>query len=151
MKIDRAQGNIIDKSFKKDSKVYLLDNDKLKFSLEENSLKSNPNKIIYLPNENGDYEKFEINNTKLLSKELSIKYPDIKTFVGLSKERSEVKVRITITNKGLSYWLRIPDSDDYFFQPVRNKKDMHYGYSNSNLINNQFNCKTEFIKNKLFK
>ena len=26
-----------------------------------------------------------------------------------------------------------------------------YGYSNSNLINNQFNCKTEFIKNKLFK
>jgi len=151
MKIDKVQSDLIKKNLQNNSKLYSLDKEKFRINFNKNTLKSNFNKTIYLPNENGEYEHFEISRTKLLSKKLSVKYPDIKTFVGVSKKRKNVKARITISNKGLSYWLRIPNSDDYFFQPVRNKKDIHYGYSNSNFINNNsLNCKTELFKNKLF-
>jgi subtilisin-like proprotein convertase family protein len=151
MKIDKVQSDLIEKNLQNNSKLYSLDKEKFKINFSKNTLKSNFNKTIYLPNENGEYEHFEISTTKLLSKKLSAKYQDIKTFVGVSKKRKNVKARITISNKGLSYWLRIPNSDDYFFQPVRNKKDIHYGYLNSYFINNNsLNCKTELFKNKLF-
>ena len=129
MKIDKVQSDLIEKNLQNNSKLYLLDKEKFRLNFNKNPLKSNFKNTIYIPNENGEYEHFEISTTKLLSKKLAIKYQDIKTFVGISKRRKNVKDRITISNKGLSYWLRIPNSDDYFFQPVRNKKDIHYGYS----------------------
>ncbi len=150
MKVQKLKPDLIEKNLENNSKLYLLDQEKFRLIINKNSLKSNINNTIYLPNESGEYEDFEISKTKLLSKKLSFKYKDIMTFVGISKKRNNVKARITVSNKGLSYWLRIPDKDDYFFQPVRNKKGFHYGYLKSNVINqNNLNCKTELLKNNL--
>jgi len=150
MKVQELKSDLIEKNLQNNSKLYLLDKEKFILNINKNALKSNINNTIYLPNEKGEYEHFEISKTKLLSKKLSFKYKDIMTFVGISKKRNNVKARITFSNKGLSYWLRIPDKDDYFFQPVKNKKGFHFGYLKSNIINqNNLNCKTELLKNNL--
>ena len=150
MKVQELKSDLIEKNLQNNSKLYLLDKEKFILNINKNGLKSNINNTIYIPNEKGEYEHFEISKTKLLSKKLSLKYKDIMTFVGISKKRNNVKARITFSNKGLSYWLRIPDNDDYFFQPVKNKKGFHFGYLKSNIINqNNLNCKTELLKNNL--
>ena len=144
MKVDKANSSLKGINLQNNSKLYLLNEEKFRFNFNKNTLKSNFKNEIYIPNEKGEYEHFEISKTQLLSNRLSIKYKDIKTFVGVSRKRKNVKARITITNKGLSYWLRIPNKEDYFFQPVRNRKGLHYGYSDSNETNqNGLNCKTK--------
>ena len=150
MKVDKANSSLKGINLQNNSKLYLLNEEKFRFNFNKNTLKSNFKNEIYIPNEKGEYEHFKITKTQLLSNRLSIKYEDIKTFVGVSRKRKNVKARITITNKGLSYWLRIPNKEDYFFQPVRNRKGLHYGYSDSNETNqNGLNCKTKDLKNKI--
>ena len=150
MKVDKANSSLNGINLQNNSKLYLLNEEKFKFNFNKNTLKSNFKNEIYIPNEKGEYEYFEISKTKLLSKTLSLKYQDIKTFIGVSKKRKNVKARITVTNKGLSYWLRIPNKEDYFFQPLKNKNGLHYGYSDSNETNqNGLNCKTKDLKNKI--
>ena len=119
MKVDKANSSLNGINLQNNSKLYLLNEEKFKFNFNKNTLNSNFKNEIYIPNEKGEYEYFEISKTKLLSKTLSLKYQDIKTFIGVSKKRKNVKARITVTNKGLSYWLRIPNKEDYFFQPLK--------------------------------
>ena len=70
MKIDKVQSDLIEKNLQNNSKLYLLDKEKFRLNFNKNPLKSNFKNTIYIPNENGEYEHFEISTTKLLSKKL---------------------------------------------------------------------------------
>ena len=100
MKVDKNNKSLKGINLQNNSKLYLLNEEKFRFNFNKNTLKSNFKNEIYIPNEKGEYEHFEITKTQLLSNRLSIKYEDIKTFVGVSRKRKNVKARITITNKG---------------------------------------------------
>ena len=49
---------------------------------------------LILPNEKGDFESFNIIPSRVLSSELQSKYPEVKTYLGKSNDRRNVKVRL---------------------------------------------------------
>ena len=92
--------------------------------INEKSLK----KEIILPNENGEDEVFEIVPVPLLSKTLSEKYQNIKTYTGVSKTRPKVRLRLSTQPNGINAWIQFDDGSDYFIQPVNGKQQLHFTY-----------------------
>ena len=103
---------------------------------------------IRLPNEKGEEEIFILTPTSLLSKSLSAKYPNIKTFKGVSKSRPAVKLRMSTKQDGINAWIKINNGNDFFIQPVRGEKKLHFSYikTKNDLANSLF-CKTEATSN----
>ena len=102
------------------------------------------NNEIILPNEKGEEEVFELIPVPLFSKSLVLKYPNIKTYKGFSKNRPEVKVRITITPDWISAWLQFENKPDFFIQPVKGEKRLHFSYQKTNInLSNPLVCKTK--------
>ena len=79
-------------------------------------------KEIRLPNEKGEEEIFILTPAPLLSKDLSAKYPQIRTFKGVSKSRPNVQLRMSTKIDGINAWIKINDENDFFIQPVRGEK-----------------------------
>ena len=105
---------------------------------------------IRLPNEKGEEEIFILTPTSLLSKSLSAKYPNIKTFKGVSKSRPAVKLRMSTKQDGINAWIKINNGNDFFIQPVRGEKKIHFSYiKTKNDLANPLFCKTEATSNKL--
>ncbi len=104
---------------------------------------------ISLPNETGKEEIFQIKPVPLFSEKLSKKYPEIKTFKGVSKTRKDVQVRLSTQQGGINAWIHFKSSPDLFIQPVKGNKNLHYSYLKRKEFNssNLF-CKTEVQKNK---
>ena len=73
MKVDKANSSLNGINLKNNSKLYLLNEEKFRFNFNKNTLKSNFINEVYIPNEKGEYEHFEISKTQLLSKKLSMK------------------------------------------------------------------------------
>ena len=59
---------------------------------------------ITLPNEKGEEEVFEIEPTPLLSKYLAEKYPNLKTYKGISKTRPNVRLSLSTQYEGINGW-----------------------------------------------
>ena len=105
---------------------------------------------IRLPNEKGEEEIFILTPTPLLSKSLSAKYPNLKTFKGVSKSRPAVKLRMNTKQDGINAWIKINNGNDFFIQPVRGEKKLHFSYiKTKNDFANSLFCKTEATPNKL--
>ena len=99
---------------------------------------------MYLPNEKGEEELFVLTPIKVLSKTLQLKYPNIKTYTGFSSLRPEVRLRLTHTSKGISAWMHIENGPDFFIQPFKGQKNLHFAYLKMNRdSSNPLFCKTE--------
>ncbi len=105
---------------------------------------------IRLPNEKGEEEIFILTPTPLLSKDLSAKYPNLKTFKGVSKSRPDVQLRMSTKLDGINAWIRINNGNHFFIQPVKGEKKLHFSYIKSkNDLTNRFFCKTKVDVNNL--
>ena len=105
--------------------------------------KKTKNEII-LPNEKGEEEVFEIEPTPLLSKHLAEKYPNLKTYKGISKTRPNVRLSLSTQYEGINGWLQFENAPDYFIQPVRGVEKLHYTYlKNKKDSSTPLFCKTE--------
>jgi len=93
-----------------------------------NQIDNNKDLTIFLPNENNEIEHFILNEFQLLSKEISLKYPSIRTFSGYSDDRPGVNLTLTITQKGINAWIKIFNKENVFIQPSNILKDKHYVY-----------------------
>ncbi len=112
------------------------------------------NNIVKLPNENGEFESFEIHVVNVLSPALQQKYFRIKTFEGWSLTRKDVKVRITVSGQGLNQWLILPDGKQYFVQPSWLDSELHVGYLKSEkrpAVNCQKHRDYDVVKSKVNK
>ena len=106
----------------------------------EKSLK----KEIILPNENGEDEVFEIVPVPLLSKTLSEKHQNIKTYTGVSKTRPKVHLRLSTQPNGINAWIQFDDGSDYFIQPVNGKQQLHFTYTKTKTyFTSPLFCKTK--------
>ena len=128
-----------------------LDNDKLNASLITKNIstsKAQENNIsIELPNEKGIEETFSLTPVAVLSPELARQFPRIKTYVGRSKIRPDVSVRISYTPIGINAWIRFPDGKNRFIQPIGNNRSyLSYLRSDTNTINS-FECTTPLDHN----
>ncbi len=106
---------------------YRLDLKRLHQKIQSRSFE----KLVRLPNEIGEFEQFEIHPVEVLSPELKQEYPRIRNFEGWSTKRSNTKVRMTISGKGISQWLILPSGEQYFVQPSWLDSQLHVGYSKS--------------------
>jgi subtilisin-like proprotein convertase family protein len=86
---------------------------------------------MILPNEKGEQETFELQKTTVLSPKLQVQYPQIRTYVGRSKNRPGVKVRLSYTPTGINAWMRFPDGENHFLQPLRSHRNRYVSYSRS--------------------
>ncbi|MDC1012487.1 M12 family metallo-peptidase, partial [Flavobacteriaceae bacterium] len=106
--------------------------------------KKNATNEIRLPNEKGEEEIFLLSPAPVLSQSLKVKYPSLKTYKGVSKQRPNVRVRLSTQPSGINAWLELPTGPDFFIQPVKGKNQLHYTYTKSNTENaSPLFCKTE--------
>ena len=103
-----------------------LDNDKLNASFTTKNISTSKVQeniiLIELPNEKGIEETFLLTPVAVLSPELARQFPRIKTYVGRSKIRPDVSVRISYTPIGINAWIRFPDGKNRFIQPIGNNR-----------------------------
>ena len=93
---------------------------------------------VFFPNENNQLEEFHIYKNSVLSNELEIKYPHIKTFIGYSNSRSNVKIRGSFTDNGLNGMIVLPEEIIYI-QPIKNSSQgEHIYYKNKNELYNSY-------------
>jgi len=112
---------------------------------------------LFLPNEKGGFESFDIVSTEVLSPELQKKYPKIKTYLGESNERKNVKVRLSNSPIGANVWILLPNGENQFIQPLKVDSSIYFSYARSKKpLFETFKCHTkaenetdvDYIKNK---
>ena len=113
------------------------------------NLKNQEEHFLILPNEKGDEETFLVVLAPILSLSLSEKYPNIKTYIGQSISRSNVRARISLHSNRVNAWIKLPEGPDFFVQPVKGKKNLHFTYlkTKTDLSMSLF-CKTNNSVNK---
>lgn len=128
--------------------LFELNLNTLKQSLSKTGLRSYTNKgkntVISLPALEGKMETFTIFEAPVFSKELSERYPNIKSYVGISSNKSGALLRMSISPQGVQTMITYPDNPTVFMQPVFKTSNQYVLYSrkDKNDIINTFECKT---------
>lgn len=110
--------------------------------------------IISFPTENGSFESFRVYEAPVLSPELAIQFPAIKTYVGFATDNSGSRVRFSVTPQGVQSMIsRIGEPQTFLVPLSRNGNNQYIAYnrnSRAQLVK-QFECTThdEEIKVKL--
>ena len=103
---------------------------------------------MVLPNEWGKEEVFELKNAAVLSADLQAAFPEIRTFVGRSKERPDIHVRLSQTPIGMNAWIRYPNGESRFLQPLGGQKNRYLSYERSaETTFEKFQCTTSLANN----
>ena len=129
-------------------RIYLdFDNVKFKNTLTESKgmifLADKDQVEMVLPNEYGKEEMFELKNVAVLSPGLQAEFPSIRTYVGKSRERPDIRVRLSYTPIGINAWIRYPNGENRFLQPLKNSQNRYVSYRRSTeIVKGGFNCNT---------
>lgn len=122
----------------------------LDFSLMKNLLSNAPlenqsevsNLVIEFPNSEGKLERFKIFEAPIMSKELALRYPDIKSYYGKSLDDSLSIIRFSTTIFGLHVMSLSGKNQTYFIDTYT--KDLNnyivYKKSDASRTENTFNC-----------
>lgn len=99
---------------------------------------------LILPNEKGDFESFDLMPAKVLSSELQSKYPNVKTYLGKSNDRRNVKVRLSDSPLGVNIWILMPNGLNHFVQPLKDDSRIYFSYLRSEKpFSEVFKCYTK--------
>ncbi|MEX1383712.1 MAG: hypothetical protein AB1Z17_09970, partial [Lutibacter sp.] len=135
------------KSIPKKYKVYDLDLESLKNKLKnapkrKDGLK-NSNVILNFPNSNGELENFQIFETPILAENLQKKYPNIKSYIGTSLNKSGTTIRFSVTAAGLNAMTLKNAYESTFIDPyTKNRKSyLVYNKSDAPTPEEDFVCK----------
>ena len=118
------------------------------------SIKKAKSKIINVPGEDGKLEQFNLYETPVFSKELSAKYPDIKSYLGISSDNSGARLRMSISPQGVQTMITYPNKPSVFMQPLSKGSNQYalYKRSDKNNSTDEFECKaTNEVHNLLNK
>ncbi len=113
---------------------------------------------ISLPVKNGVYQSFAISEVAVLSPELALKYPNIKSYIGFAIDNSGVRLRMSVSSHSVETMIVYPDGTTLFMQPTKKGGTEYvvYNRSSKSRLNNAFECKTRndlstFAKNETTK
>ena len=111
-----------------------------------------PQTIITFPNETGELEQFRVYEAPVLSPELALEFPNIKTYVGFSVENPGSRIRFSVTPQGVQSLINHVDKPNTFLVPLsRNGNNQYIAYNTQSRANfvKQFSCSTidEVVKN----
>ena len=134
-------GNIYSKG-----KAFTLRTEKFTDNLDALKDFKSPQRIIYLPNAEGDIIPFEMQKHATFHPLLAEKYPKIASYVGQSLDR-KYRVRLSTSHKGIqSMIIRMDDHQTSFMEPVSEKNDTYVVYTKHNSAKDEFTCETEKLK-----
>ena len=112
------------------------------YSRNDTSKKSTP--VINIPGIDGKLEAFKIYEASVFSKDLAAKYPDIKSYIGVSDDNSGARLRMSVSPKGMQTMITYLNKPSVFMQRDSQKSNNYVLYSNGDKNNalNKFECKT---------
>ncbi|MEZ4810222.1 MAG: zinc-dependent metalloprotease family protein [Allomuricauda sp.] len=124
--------------------------DKAALSQKFSSLTSSKGQkqIVYLPDNEGNIAPFSIRETPVLNTALTKKYPEIRSFSGVSLD-GKYKVRLSSSQKGLqSMVVDLKDQKTAFMEPISNGKDAYVLYEKGSGAAGKetFICETEKLQ-----
>jgi len=114
------------------SKTFLLNKSLLKTVLlnspkEESKKVSSSTRILALPNPEGTIEKFKIVEYQMMEPTLAEKYPNIKTYYGISISDPFKMLRLDITEKGLRAEVK-DRTNNYLVEPLSSETEYKVFY-----------------------
>jgi hypothetical protein len=96
--------------------------------------------ILSLPNPSGNFDNFYIDESPILSNELAIRFPDIKTYSGQGIDDATATARFTWTLKGLNAFV-ISEKGSYMISPFSEDSTNKYmSYFTYDTKENPFSC-----------
>jgi subtilisin-like proprotein convertase family protein len=104
------------------------------------------NTIVNFPNEKGILEQFRVTETPVLSKELSVLYPNIKTYIGFNLDNPSTRIRFSVTPLGVNAMTSYANKSTCFLSPVTKASNGTYlVYNRAANLNRKesFKCLTE--------
>lgn len=125
-------------------KLLELDKNSFKSQLESASKAKGNGKTIYLPNTNGEIVPFQLKETSVLHPDLAKKYPNIKSYTGISAN-GQYRVKMSSSHKGLqSMVVDLMSQKQVFMEPVSNKDGFYVVYENDAGLSSDINfiCET---------
>jgi len=133
-------------------KTFQLDVNTFKENLEGAPLRGDfsgkSNTIAVFPDEKGNLEQYRIVETPVLSKELSLLHPEIKTYLGFGIDSPGARIRFSVTPRGLKTMTSYLDKDMVLSQPINsdsNNNYLIYTRAAEKNIKKSFECLTEDI------
>ena len=121
----------------------LLNQDILSTPLRSASKKTSA-KIINIPGLDGKIESFSLYEAPVFAPELSAKYPNIKSYVGISTKDSRTRLRMSVSPQGVQTMISYADNPTVFMQPVAKGSSEYvlYEKSSKSKLTNRFECNT---------
>jgi hypothetical protein len=100
--------------------------------------------IIELPGINGKIESFEIYEAPVFAPELSAKYPNIKSYVGVSLDSNGTRLRMSTSHNGVNTMISYLDKPTVYMEPVSKKSNEYIVYNRSAYkdFGDTFECET---------
>ena len=128
---------------------FSLDKDKLMSQISEVALYSKEGlsraetKVVNLPRPDGTSEDYDVYQTTVMHPDLAVKYPTIKTFIGISKDSPGRQIRFSISHKQFAGYIMDPVEEPIFISHVEN--DLYQAYAKSDYkrvgsANTTFSC-----------
>ncbi len=133
------------------SRSLQLEEEQLKALLTGSSLSARPTQAtsvepsIDLPLPNGDFVRVKASLSAILSPEMALKYPEIKTWQVVGVDDPAITGRLDFTSKGFHGMLIMPDGDTVYIDPQKGSADSLYQSlrksENTSHFETEFNCK----------
>ena len=89
---------------------------------------------IELPLPDGTFETFDVVESRIMAPELAAKYPNIRAYTAISKERSSVSARFEITSKGLTVGIKTPEGR-FYIEPYASNQVRYYAFYSKRDVN----------------
>ncbi len=140
------------------NKVHLFELDMTSFekSTASTSLRNTKSKIgntiISMPGINGKMETFKIYEAPVFSPELASKYPNIKSYVGVSTDNSGTRLRMSVSPQGIQTMISYNHKSTVFMQPLTkgSSKYVVYNKKSKSGLADKLECETLDKLNKSF-
>ena len=142
---DKIQQLHLDKN---KTRFYKIDTDNLAKKISQVTSKSKTSKtnntVIKIPNMNGEFEAFEIFETSVFSPELAAKYPNIKSFTGISLDGKGSRLRMSTSPNGIQAMVSYIDKPRVFMQQTSRGSNEYILYDTAAKLNvsKTFSCET---------
>lgn len=101
--------------------------------------------ILAMPSAHGDFKDFEIFETVIMEPALYVKYPQIRTYVGIELTDSANVIRFSITPHGFHNIEFVPGAPSVYTEPFTANHDTYIVYDRSAMpeIKEDFECLTD--------
>ncbi len=126
-----------------DARAFSLDENALKAALSGVSISNKTSKIVYFPDEDGAQIAYRVEESKLFAPELSKKYPNIKSYRGISIGQHQKTIFFSVSPKGVQTMVLDPTRQGTVFMEKGGSGDyLVYNGKDHNTKKLDFICKT---------